>query len=115
MDNNFNNFVTQLDREDKLAYMFGKTGRDQILELRDAIKDVVVKEPGAVNYPNTGGVVLRGLEALQSIGIPGAKKVAQIARTSEIKGKVEKALEQPNKLAPQQNRIEINNMLPGRP
>ena len=112
---NLNTFINQLDNEDKLVYMYGKAGRDQIMDLRDAIKDVVVKEPGAVNYPNTGGVVLRGLEALQSIGIPGAKKVAQIARTSEIKGKVEKALEQPNKLAPQQNRIEINNMLPGRP
>jgi hypothetical protein len=48
----FSNFVTDLDREEKLAYMFGKTGRDEILDLREAIKDVMVKEPGAVNYSN---------------------------------------------------------------
>jgi hypothetical protein len=97
---NLNTLVTQLDSEDKLAYMFGKAGRDQILDLRDAIKDVVVKEPGAVNYSNTSGAVLRGLEALQSLRVPGASTVAGLARTREVSKKLEKALEQPNQLAP---------------
>ena len=99
---NLNTLVTQLDSEDKLAYMFGKTGRDQIMDLRDAIKDVVVKEPGAVNYPNTAGAVLRGLEALQKlpVKIPGAQTAAEFARTRQVRGKVEEALKQPNKLAP---------------
>ena len=100
---NLNTFVTQLDSEDKLAYMFGKTGRDQIMDLRDAIKDVVVKEPGAVNYPNTAGAVLRGLETLQAVRIPGAKSLAEVARTREVTKKVESALKQPNKLAPSQS------------
>lgn len=100
---NLNTLVTQLDSEDKLAYMFGKTGRDQILELRDAIKDVVVKEPGAVNYPNTAGAVLRGLETLESMRIPGANTAAQFARTKQVQRKVEEALTQPNKLAPAQS------------
>ena len=101
----FSNFVTELDREEKLAYMFGKTGRDEILDLRQAIKDVMVKEPGAVNYSNTSGAVLRGLEALQALRFPGAKSAAEIARTIEVKGKVKEALKQPNQLAPkQQNR-----------
>ena len=99
---NLNTLITQLDSEDKLTYMFGKTGRDQILDLRNAIKDVVVKEPGAVNYSNTSGAVLRGLEALQSLKVPGASKIAELARTREVSKKVEKALEQPNKLAPKQ-------------
>jgi hypothetical protein len=94
----FNNFVTQLDREEKLAYMFGKTGRDELLDLRQAIKDVMVKEPGAINYSNTGGVVLRGLEKLQALRFPGAKGAAEIARTMEVKGKVKEALKQPNQL-----------------
>lgn len=98
---NLNTLIKQLDSEDKLAYMFGKTGRDQILELRDAIKDVVVKQPGAVNYPNTASAVLRGLESLQSLRIPGVKSVAEMARTSQLKGKVKQALEQPNKLIPE--------------
>ena len=101
----FSNFVTELDREEKLAYMFGKTGRNEIMDLRQAIKDVMVKEPGAVNYSNTSGAVLRGLEALQALRFPGAKSAAEIARTIEVKGKVKEALKQPNQLAPkQQNR-----------
>jgi len=100
---NLNTLVTQLDSEEKLAYMFGKTGRDQIMDLRDAIKDVVVKEPGAVNFPNTAGAVLRGLEALQAVRVPGAKSLAEMARTSEVTKKVESALKQPNKLAPSQS------------
>ena len=96
----FSNFVTELDREEKLAYMFGKAGRDEILDLRQAIKDVMVKEPGAVNYSNTGGVVLRGLEKLQALKFPGAKGAAEVARTIEVKRKVKEALKQPNALAP---------------
>jgi len=112
---NLNTLITTLDKEDKLVYMYGKAGRDQIIELRDAIKDVVVKEPGAVNYSNTSGAVLRGLEALQKLRIPGAKSAAEMARTSQVKKQVEESLKQPNQLAPPQNRIQLNNMAPGRP
>ena len=102
---NLNTFINQLDNEGKLDYMFGKTGRNQITDLRDAIKDVVVKEPGAVNYPNTAGVVLRGLEILQKspIKIPLTQTAAEFARTRQVKKQVEKALEQPNQLAPTQS------------
>jgi len=97
---NLNTLVTQLDSEDKLAYMFGKAGRDQILDLRDAIKDVVVKQPGAVNYSNTSGAVLRGLETLQKLRFPGAGAAAEAARTRQVSKQVKQALEQPNQLAP---------------
>jgi hypothetical protein len=106
----FSNFVTELDREEKLAYMYGKTGRNEIMDLRDAIKDVMVKEPGAVNFSNTSGAVLRGLEALQALRFPGAKSAAEIARTIEVKGKVKEALKQPNQLAPKQQNQ--NNLAP---
>ena len=101
---NLNTFINQLDAEDKLTYMFGKKGRNEIMDLRDAIKDVLVKEPGAVNYSNTSGAVLRGLEALQQlpIKIPGTQTAAEFARTRQITKQVGKALEQPNQLAPAQ-------------
>ena len=105
--NNFNNFVTQLDREDKLGYMFGKTGRDTLLDLKKSIADVMVKEPGAVNYPNTAGAVLRGLEALQKLPfkIPGTQTAAEFARERQYKKQLQESLKQPNQLAPtQQNR-----------
>ena len=97
---NLNTLVNQLDAEDKLVYMFGKKGRNEIMDLRDAVQDVLVKQPGAVNYSNTSGAVLRGLEALQSIRFPGAKPAAEFARTREVTGKVQEALKQPNQLAP---------------
>jgi hypothetical protein len=99
---NLNTLVNQLDAEDKLVYMFGKKGRDEIMDLRDAVKDVLVKEPGAVNYSNTSGAVLRGLEALQAVRFPGAKPAAEAVRTMEVKGKVQEALKQPNAMAPAQ-------------
>jgi hypothetical protein len=101
---NLNTLINQLDTEDKLVYMFGKKGRNEIMDLRDAIKDVLVKEPGAVNYSNTAGAVLRGLEALQQlpVKIPGAQTAAEFARTRQITKQVGKALEQPNQLAPKQ-------------
>jgi hypothetical protein len=112
---NLNTLINQLDAEDKLAYMFGKTGRNQIMDLRDAIKDVVVKEPGAVNYSNTSGAMLRGLEALQKlpVKIPGIQTAAEFARTREVTGKVQEALKQPNTMAPV--KIQLNNMATGRP
>ena len=101
---NLNTLINQLDAEDKLAYMFGKTGRNEIMDLRDAIKDVLVKEPGAVNYSNTSGAVLRGLEVLQQlpVKIPGTQTAAEFARTRQITKQVGKALEQPNAMATKQ-------------
>ena len=110
---NLNTLINQLDTEDKLAYMFGKTGRNEIMDLRDAIKDVLVKEPGAVNYSNTSGAVLRGLEALQALKFPGAKPAAEFARTREVTGKVQEALKQPNAMAPV--KVQLNNMATNRP
>jgi hypothetical protein len=114
---NLNTFINQLDAEDKLTYMFGKAGRNEIMDLRDAIKDVLVKQPGAVNYSNTSGAVLRGLEALQQlpVKIPGTQTAAEFARTRQITKQVQKALEQPNQLAPAQRnknalRIDLTGM-----
>ena len=100
--NNFNNFVTQLEREDKLAYMFGKTGANEILDLRKSIQDVMVKQPGAVNYSGTGSVVLRGLDKLLQlpVKVPGTQTAAEFVRGRQYKKQLEKALQQPNQLAP---------------
>jgi hypothetical protein len=110
--NNFNNFITQLDREEKLAYMFGKKGSDTLLDLKKTINDVMVKEPGAVNYPNTAGAVLRGLEALQNlpVKIPGTQTAAEFARGMQYKKQLKEALKQPNKLAPASS--SVNSLAP---
>jgi len=96
---NFNTAVKQLDYDDKLVYMFGKQGRNQIVDLRDALKDILVKQPGAVNYPNTAGAVVRGLEGLEAIRFPLAKQAAQFERGRQTSKRLEESLKQPNQLA----------------
>jgi hypothetical protein len=107
---NFNTAVKQLDYDDKLTYMFGKKGRQEIVDMRDALKDILVKQPGAVNYPNTAGAVLRGLEGLEAIRMPLAKQAAEFARGKQVTKRLEEALKQPNQLAaPSKSR---NNLAP---
>jgi hypothetical protein len=84
--NNFNNFVTQLEREDKLPYLFGKKGAEEILDLRKSIQDVMVKQPGAVNYSGTGSVVIRGLDKILNYAskVPVARNAAEFAIPVEV-------------------------------
>lgn len=51
--------IDTLDREDKLTYMFGKQGRQTLVDMRDVLQDALVKPEGAINYSNTGSVVTR--------------------------------------------------------
>jgi hypothetical protein len=83
--------VDTLDREDKLTYMFGKQGRDSLIDLRNTVQDALVKPPGSVNYSNTGSVVLRGLDKLAAIRFPLAKSAADIVKNRELTQKVEES------------------------
>jgi hypothetical protein len=83
--------VDTLDREDKLTYMFGKQGRQSLIDLRDTVQDALVKPQGAVNYSNTGSVVLRGLDKLAAIRFPLAKSAADIVKNRELTQKVEES------------------------
>jgi len=80
--------IDSLDREGKLEYMFGKTGRDTLLDLKSTVQDALVKDPRAVNWSNTGNVVLRGLDTLAAVRFPGAQTVAEIAKNAALKKKV---------------------------
>jgi hypothetical protein len=98
----FTKIVNQLDKERKLEYLFGKKGRDHILDLRDGVRDVLVKEPGAVNYSGTASVVMQGLRSMESMSdVPLIGTATKIARGLYTKKQVSKALKQPtNQLAP---------------
>jgi Ca2+-binding EF-hand superfamily protein len=80
--------IDSLDREGKLEYMFGKTGRDKLLDLKATVQDALVKDPRAVNWSNTGNVVLRGLDAMGVFRLPGVKTAAEIAQNYALKKKV---------------------------
>ena len=87
---NFRKAVDKLEREDKLTELFGKDGREQILDLRDTVKDAMVKQPGAVNYSNTASALMRGLENI-ALRVPGAKTVAELRQDYKTKQQAKEA------------------------
>jgi hypothetical protein len=87
---NFRKAVDKLEREDKLTELFGKDGREQILDLRDTVKDAMVKQPGAVNYSNTASALMRGLENI-ALRVPGAKTVAELRQDYKTKKQAKEA------------------------
>ena len=87
---NFRKAVDKLEKEDKLTELFGKDGREQILDLRDTVKDAMVKQPGAVNYSNTASALMRGLENI-ALRVPGAKTVAELRQDYRTKKQAKEA------------------------
>jgi len=101
--------IEQLDREGKLQYMYGKAGRDKLMDLKATVQDALVKDPRAVNWSNTGNVVLRGLDALSAIRFPGAQTAAEIAQNISLKKKVAESVNF-NALAP--SKASANKLAP---
>jgi len=83
--------IDKLEIEDKLTELFGKSGREEILDLRDTIKDALVKKSGAENTSNTANAVLRGLEKMSAFKIPGAKTLAEMKQGSITKQQAKEA------------------------
>jgi len=105
----FDSFVKELDQDGKLEYLFGKSGANEIRDLRDTALVIYNPVPGAVNYPNTASAVIRGLDAINKSmlsAIPGVKSVtknlAENAKEKALKKQVEESINfDPNKLAEQ--------------
>jgi hypothetical protein len=111
--------IDNLDREGKLTYLFGKNGRDQIIDLRDTVKDALVKPPGAVNYSNTASAMVRFFDTLEKTKLPFTNMAAETARKASLGKKVEEAINF-NALAPTQTnknalRIDLTGMANGKP
>jgi hypothetical protein len=83
--------IDTLDREEKLAYMFGKQGRQTLMDVRDTIQDALVKPEGTVNYSNTGSVVARLLDKMAAIRFPLAKSASDVVKSREITKQVEES------------------------
>jgi hypothetical protein len=81
--------IDTLDREDKLTYMFGKQGRDTLVDVKNVIQDALVKPEGAVNYSNTGSVVARYLDKLTDTVAP--KFAKDLLKNREVKKQVEES------------------------
>jgi len=81
--------IDTLDSEEKLVYMFGKQGRQTLTDLRDTLKDALVKPPGSVNYSNTGSVITRYLDSLTNSIAP--KFAKDLLKNREVKKQVEES------------------------
>ena len=81
--------IENLDREEKLTYMFGKQGRDTLLDVKNVIQDALVKPEGAVNYSNTGSVIARYLDDLTNSVAP--KFAKDFLKNREVKKQVEES------------------------
>ena len=84
--------IDNLDREGKLSYLFGKTGRDKIIDFRETVKDALVKPPGAVNYSNTTSALVRVLDGLEKTKLPFTGMAAESARARSVGKKVDEAI-----------------------
>jgi len=83
--------IDTLDREEKLTYMFGKQGRQTLMDVRDTIENALIKPEGAVNYSNTGSVVARLLDKMAAIRFPLAKSASDVVKNREITKQVEES------------------------
>jgi len=81
--------IDTLDREDKLVYMFGKQGRETLVDVRNVIQDALVKPEGAVNYSNSGSVIARYFDALTKSISP--KFAKDFMKNREVKKQVEES------------------------
>ena len=86
------NTIDSLEREAKLDYLFGKKGSEEILNLRSYLQDALVKQPGAVNYAQSGNLIARALDKVESLNVIGLKQIAglakQMAETKKVKESV---------------------------
>ena len=87
----FSKAITALDREGKLDYMFGKKGRETLIDLQGTLRDALVPLPGSVNTSSSGNVVTRTLNALVN-KLPLAKDISQAVENQKIKKQVEQSI-----------------------
>ena len=91
----FKAIVKELDDDEKLDYLFGKQGAQKIRDLLDTTLDIHTNVDGSANYSNSSSAIIRGLDLLGKFPIPkalGAKTVAEMAKSRELKKKVEESL-----------------------
>lgn len=91
--------IDTLDKDGKLEYMFGRQGRQQLIDFRDTVRDALVKKEGAVNYSNTASSLVKMLDQLSKTRIPGLASLADYAEKRQTKAKVKEATNY-NALAP---------------
>lgn len=94
-----NTLVTELDKDGKLDFVFGKKGAQQIRDINDIAKDVLTAPPGSVNTSNTASVLIGLLDTVVSgsVGLPvpvgtAIHQGAKYVKGQKMRGRVSEAL-----------------------
>lgn len=98
-----NKIVKSLDADDKLEFIFGKQGAQQIRDINDLAKDVFTAPPGAVNQSVTASVLLDALSDVASVGghgstVKGIAWVRDKFKGLKVKRRIKDALGDPTAL-----------------
>lgn len=67
-----NRLVTELDKDGKLDFIFGKKGAQQIRDVNEIAKDVYTAPPGSINTSNTTSALLNALGSIAMGRLPTA-------------------------------------------
>lgn len=107
--------VSALDKNGRLAIIFGKQGAQQLRDMSDIAKVINTAPPGAVNTSNTASVLLAALTeagvtgSMTGIPVPvisGLRAVAMHVKDRRIQQRVQQAL---NNEAARQRKLAPNN------
>jgi hypothetical protein len=96
--------ITELDKDGKLGYVFGKRGAQQLRDLNDLAKHVYTAPPGSVNTSNTASVLLAALDMAisGSAGMPlpvasGLRMLTRHVKDQKVKKRINDSIEDPSK------------------
>lgn len=101
--------ITELDRDGKLAYLFGKRGAEQLRSVNDLVKHIYTAPPGSVNHSNTASVLLAALDMAisGSAGMPlpvasGIRLLTRHVKDQKVRRRINDSLndKKPEKKAP---------------
>ena len=100
-----NKEIKSLDESGKLEILFGKKGAEDLRTIADVSRDVLVSQPGAVNYSNTASTLLTQMidaamlpASFAATGLPmtglatGARAIKDRARKRKTKKQIDQAL-----------------------
>jgi hypothetical protein len=92
--------VSELDKDGKLDFIFGKQGAQQIRDVNGIAQDAFTAPPGAVNHSNTASVLVQALDKVSGkvTGIPfvgsainyAAKEMKNAGDRKKVKSALEK-------------------------
>jgi hypothetical protein len=91
----FKSVLNELDQDEKLDYIFGKKGADEIRNLYETTSNVNNPLKGAVNYSNTSSALMKALDGVallpvaRVIGVKqGLEKVKEMGIKKQVKESV---------------------------